>query len=308
MPLGKKVLSIQSHVVHGYVGNKAATFPLQYRGWDVDALNTVEFSNHPGNGKFSGFKATGDDLRDIIGKGLLDGLGIKYDAVLLGYLPDADGLQGVAELVAKLRTQDANLIWVVDPVLGDNGVLYMPLELVPVYKNMLKHGDVTLTTPNQFEMELLTDLHIVDSGALLRSIETFHMLYPKVQNLVVTSLQLRDIPESSFVVACSDFKTTHCFKVPKIDVSFSGSGDFLSAMLLHMLKDGYKLPEATNKALTLVDKVLRWTFELAMRDHNPSPHSPHNPQTSPKTCELRLIESRHLLRDPVEPKFTYTTL
>ena len=52
----RKVLSIQSHVVHGYVGNKAATFPLQYQGWDVDALNTVQFSNHPGYGHFTGFR------------------------------------------------------------------------------------------------------------------------------------------------------------------------------------------------------------------------------------------------------------
>ena len=50
----KKVLSIQSHVVHGYVGNKAATFPLQCKGWDVDALNTVQFSNHPAYGHISG--------------------------------------------------------------------------------------------------------------------------------------------------------------------------------------------------------------------------------------------------------------
>jgi len=64
----KRVLSIQSHVVHGYVGGKAAVFPLQLLGFDVDIVNTVHFSNHSGYGKFGGTKATADDLEDMFGR------------------------------------------------------------------------------------------------------------------------------------------------------------------------------------------------------------------------------------------------
>ena len=46
--LGARILSIQSHVVHGYVGNKCAAFPIQLLGHELDTINSVQFSNHTG--------------------------------------------------------------------------------------------------------------------------------------------------------------------------------------------------------------------------------------------------------------------
>ena len=112
----KKVLSIQSHVIHGYVGNKAATFPLQYRGWDVDVLNTVQFSNHPGYAHFTGFKCSTEELVEIVEKGLVGSLHIKYDAVLSGYLPNVQALQKMAGIVGRMCEEDDNVKWVLDPV------------------------------------------------------------------------------------------------------------------------------------------------------------------------------------------------
>ena len=99
----RKVLSIQSHVIHGYVGNKAATFPLQYRGWDVDVLNTVQFSNHPGYETFTGYKYDPKTLQDIVENGLVDSLHIDYDAVLTGYLPSVENLQNLAHIINKMK-------------------------------------------------------------------------------------------------------------------------------------------------------------------------------------------------------------
>lgn len=59
-----RVLSIQSHVVHGYVGNKSATFPLQVLGFEVDAINSVHFSNHTGYGKFKGQVLSDEELSE----------------------------------------------------------------------------------------------------------------------------------------------------------------------------------------------------------------------------------------------------
>ena len=154
----KKVLSIQSHVIHGYVGNKAATFPLQYRGWDVDVLNTVQFSNHSGYAHFTGFKCSTEELVDIVEKGLIGSLRIKYDAVLSGYLPNVQALQKVAGIVGQLCEGSENVKWILDPVLGDNGRLYVDRECVAVYQDILQNFKIFLATPNQFEMELLVGI------------------------------------------------------------------------------------------------------------------------------------------------------
>ena len=143
----RQILSIQSHVVHGYVGNKAATFPLQYRGWNVDALNTVQFSNHPGYGKFTGFRELKAEMYQIIESGLINGLHLNYDVILTGYLPSVHSLKSICELINNICKQK-NTPWILDPVLGDNGKLYVDMECVNIYKKLLSQCSIYLTVPN----------------------------------------------------------------------------------------------------------------------------------------------------------------
>ncbi|CUA74191.1 O-methylsterigmatocystin oxidoreductase [Rhizoctonia solani] len=110
----KRVLSIQSHVVHGYVGNKAATFPLQLLGWDVDAINTVQFSNHAGYRSHGGSKTDKDQLIDIFSI-LEKNEFTQIDALISGYVPGADGLSALADFAAHLKTENPNLLFVLDP-------------------------------------------------------------------------------------------------------------------------------------------------------------------------------------------------
>lgn len=81
-----RLLATQSHVVHGYVGNKAATFPLQCLGWDVDCCNSVQFSNHTGYGldKVFGTITRETDLKELL-SGLFDNFSQDYQALLSGY-------------------------------------------------------------------------------------------------------------------------------------------------------------------------------------------------------------------------------
>ncbi|SCW00318.1 LAFE_0C01508g1_1 [Lachancea fermentati] len=298
--MAKKVLSIQSHVVHGYVGNKAATFPLQYRGWDVDALNTVQFSNHPAYGHFRGFRSTAEELREIIEEGLVKGLGIKYDAVLTGYLPDVAGLRTIAATVTKMCKNDPSTKWILDPVLGDNGRLYVPEETIPIYKGILEQGEVFLATPNQFEMEILTCITIKDYDSLKRSINKFHELFPRVKYVVVTSVSIPELHDHSFLSACSDnkAKSAHYFQVEKIDAHFSGSGDLFSALLVDTLLNDENvtidLPLALNKVLSLVDSILQNTFNIVSNETSKRPL---------KINDLKLIESRNLLRGEIKPRY-----
>lgn len=294
----RKVLSIQSHVVHGYVGNKAATFPLQYREWDVDALNTVQFSNHPGCGKFTGFRSKATDIYQILDRGLLDGLQMRYDAVLTGYLPCIDSLKVVGETVGEMCRKDPKLKWVLDPVLGDNGKLYVAEENVPVYREILETNSIYVVTPNQFEMETLTKVKIDSLSALKKSFEKFHDLYPKVQNIVVTSVELPH--RYSAYVICAGYDTTataskiHYFRVPKLNAHFSGSGDLFSALLLDLLvpseaEDEPALSDALNMVLSLVDGILQRTLELSLQNDEFL-------NSSRIINDLKLIQSADLLK------------
>ncbi|GAV48946.1 hypothetical protein ZYGR_0N03510 [Zygosaccharomyces rouxii] len=283
----RKVLSIQSHVVHGYVGNKAATFPLQYQGWDVDALNTVQFSNHPGYGHFTGFRYDAGHLCEILEQGLAKSLEIQYDAVLMGYLPGVESLRKIGEAVGEMSARDPNLKWVLDPVLGDNGKLYVSGENVDAYKQILRHNKIHLVTPNQFEMETLTGVKIQDLESLKSSIEQFQKLYPRVNKIVVTSLELKN----GYICACCDGGKIQYASVPRINAHFSGTGDLFSALLLNALvppagQTPPTLAQALLLVISLVDLILRRTLELSLSKDDVLPVTIN---------DLKLIQCRDLL-------------
>lgn len=130
-----RVLSIQSHVVHGYVGNKSATFPLQLLGFDVDPVNSVHFSNHTGYpGGFAGDVLKGEQLWALYEGLKKNGLAQAYTHVLTGYIGAVDFLRTVVRLVCDIRAQnpDSNVPYYCDPVLGDNGKCYVPQALIEV--------------------------------------------------------------------------------------------------------------------------------------------------------------------------------
>ncbi|KAL3234344.1 putative pyridoxal kinase BUD17 [Nakaseomyces bracarensis] len=293
-----KILTIQSHVVHGYVGNRVATFPLQYRGWDVDALNTVQYSNHLGYGSATGFKYGADDLCQVLQNGLIDALDIHYDAIITGYTPSEQALEQLSEVIARTNAKESHqLKWVVDPVLGDNGRLYVSEAVIPVYKSILRENKIFLATPNQFEMELLSGVTINDMTSLKTAMEAFHSLYPLVEKIVVTSVKFS--PSSNYIVAASDKKATPngnaivYFEIPEIKCHFSGSGDLLTALLLDSLlkqKDNRNLEKALALALWLTGSILQRTYELAIKEHDIEPIG------IPSIKDLKVIQCLDLLK------------
>lgn len=283
----RKLLSIQSHVVHGYVGNKAATFPLQYQGWDVDALNTVQFSNHPGYGYFAGFRYDAGHLCEILDERLSDSTLVQYDAVLMGYLPGVESLRKVGASVGELCKSNPHLKWFLDPVLGDNGKLYVAAENVEIYKQILRNNEIYLATPNQFEMEILTGIKIEDLESLKLNIEQFQKLYPQVSKIVVTSLELKE----GYVCACCDKGKIQYALVPRINAHFSGAGDLFSALLLNALippvgQNPPTLSQALIAVIFLVDQILQRTLEYSITKDDVLPVTIN---------DLKLIQCRDLL-------------
>lgn len=150
-PPTQRVLSIQSHTVHGFVGNKAATFPLQCLGYNVDAVNSISLSNHPDyTGGTKGKSLNPEDVRAIIDGLDANGL-LNYDLIISGYTRSVEIAAETAAAVKRVFEVNPRTIYILDPVLGDDGKFYVPAELTDYFKqNLLPLAEVI--TPNHFEV------------------------------------------------------------------------------------------------------------------------------------------------------------
>ncbi|TVY81285.1 putative pyridoxal kinase [Lachnellula suecica] len=253
-----KVLAVASHVVYGYVGNTMATFVMQSLGCEVAALNTVQFSispfssptvppyrtehvhtgNHLGYGQAKGTRAKASEITDLY-DGLKDSYLDDFDMMLSGYLPGAASVEALGTIARDLKykatMKPGSFFWVLDPVMGDNGKLYVAEDVVPAYKELVKHADLIL--PNQFEAETLSGVKIVDMETLKKAITTLHEQY-RIPHIMITSIALPTPgAEPSLSVVGSTFTsglTPRIFgiKIPAIDCFFSGTGDMFAALIL----------------------------------------------------------------------------
>jgi pyridoxine kinase len=136
------------------VGNKIAVFAMQSLGCDVAALNTVQFSNHTGYKQWKGTRVSAQEITDLW-TGLKQSYLDDFDMMLSGYIPGAEAVKAVGqiaeELKARMEGRPGSFFWVLDPVMGDNGNLYVAKDVVPEYKRLMGSADLIL--PNQFEAE-----------------------------------------------------------------------------------------------------------------------------------------------------------
>ncbi|GAV49979.1 hypothetical protein ZYGR_0S01120 [Zygosaccharomyces rouxii] len=304
-----RLLATQSHVVHGYVGNKAATFPLQCLGWDVDCCNSVQFSNHTGYGldKVRGNATTESQLDNTL-QGVIQNFPHDYDALLSGYLPHAESIRLMGCHYAEYKRQNPNALWLLDPVMGDEGELYVSESVVPEYKRLIFGPDVgiDIITPNQFELELLHGSPVTTLSELNDVLHGMHRFIPII---VVSSLDTRlfNDPNNIFIAASQAGKPPVILRVPLIDSYFTGIGDIFSALLIDRIykqRDELNLVSCVNDTLNVVQDVLKVT-----RDH--SPRGVTMGSTLMKESELKIIECRDLYEGPGEEQglqFTYKVL
>ncbi|KIL69057.1 hypothetical protein M378DRAFT_184375 [Amanita muscaria Koide BX008] len=246
-----RVLSVQSHVAYGYVGGKAAVFPLQLLGYDVDVVNTVNFSNHSGYARAGGTKTSAKELNMIFNIMELNEL-LKQDRLLTGYIPSSEPLAAIADVVRRLKLKNPNLVYLLDPVMGDAGCLYVAPDVIPIYRSMLPLA--TIITPNWFEVETLTQVPLVDFPSIRRALKILHTEY-KVPNVVISSIPLYSWllvvlpptirpsestvpPHLLCIASAADIgnqdgnSRVSARAIPQIPGYFSGVGDLFSALLL----------------------------------------------------------------------------
>eukprot|EP00192_Tetraselmis_astigmatica_P013591 CAMPEP_0117651494 /NCGR_PEP_ID=MMETSP0804-20121206/2122_1 /TAXON_ID=1074897 /ORGANISM="Tetraselmis astigmatica, Strain CCMP880" /LENGTH=318 /DNA_ID=CAMNT_0005457475 /DNA_START=157 /DNA_END=1113 /DNA_ORIENTATION=+ len=303
-PQRARVLSIQSHVVHGHVGNKSAVFPLQLLGLEVDFINSVQFSNHTGYKQWKGTVMSGEELWALI-EGLEMNDLCHYTHLLTGYIASVSFLETIMKVVEKLRSYNPNLVYVCDPVMGDDGQLYLPSELVPIYKENLPKV-ATVLMPNAFEAEQLTGVKVVDVATGLKACEHLHS--QGTETVVITSLDTSASPDSLTILASTTRpQEPGCpqrlkLEVPYVPVYFTGTGDLTAALTLAWVhKHPDNLGLALSKALGGLQAVLKETMAQAGTTEGIS--SRHDPKRNPATCralELRLVQSQEHIRIPPE--------
>jgi pyridoxine kinase len=229
------VLSIQSHVVYGYAGNTAAVFPLQRLGREVWAVNTVEFSSHTGYGAVRG-KVLGAGLIGEISAGLEErGVFGRCEAILSGYLGDADAGRAIKETVQKVRRAAPGALYCCDPVMGDAGRgFYVKPDIPDIFRDELLPL-AGIITPNHFELETLYGAAVPDLAAARKAMELLHARGPGV--ILVTSF--RDMPRAdgtpeSISMLASDKTGLYRINTPALrtEQNFAGSGDLTTAVFL----------------------------------------------------------------------------
>lgn len=291
-----RILSIQSYTAHGYVGNKAVVFPLQCFGYNVDAIHTVSLSNHPGYvGGCKGSRLSMADFQNMV-DGLSSNNLLNHDVICSGYTSSSEIIVGIEETVRAVRLKNPDLLYFLDPVLGDLGKYYVPIELVDSYKrNLLPLASVI--TPNQFESEVLSGIKIDSLSDAIDACMEFHNQYG-IKTCVLKGLKLKSeeiFPSDSYhsiVISRQISPSNYAIYrkiVPTIDRNFSGCGDLYSAMMINFL---HKYNQEIDNDHSILGNIL---------DASAAAISSVLKITNEKSCkELCIIESCDIFRNVFE--------
>lgn len=258
------ILSIQSWVAYGHVGNAAALFPLQRLGAEVWAIHTVQFSNHPGHGQFRGQVLPPGLIRDCVDGIAALGALARCDAVLSGYAGDAE--TGAAILDAAERAKAANpaALWCCDPVMGDEGPgLYVRPGIPEFFRDRaLPRADIA--TPNRFELEWLTGMPAGTLAAAKQALARLQGMGPRC--VLATSIRTEDTPEGTIDLLAAEGGQVWRLRTPLLPVRVSGAGDAIAALFLfHRLATG-SARAALERAASSLHGVLRRTAEAGARE------------------------------------------
>lgn len=220
------ILSIQSFVTYGRVGNRAAAFALERLGHEVWPVNTVTYSNHPSFGSHKGGIHHPDDLRDIVGELEARGGLARCRAVISGFLGDARNGAAMLEIVDKVRQANPEALFILDPVMGEeDGGAYVDDDLLAFFKDTAAaRADVLI--PNTWELGHLTGDKIADVDAAGEAAKKLLESGPSA--VVVTGIRHGDEVSTLLVAGDQAFQAT----TPWIDVDSHGAGDLFAAMFL----------------------------------------------------------------------------
>jgi pyridoxine kinase len=254
------VLSIQSHVAYGHVGNSAAVFALQRLGVEVWPIHTVQFSNHTGYGKWHGRAFDGALIRELVSGIERRGVLGKCDGVLSGYMGGADIGAAILDAVATVKRANPAARYCCDPVIGDIRRGIFVRKGIPEFLRDKAVPAADIVTPNQFELDYIAGRESKTLTDALGAVAAVHALGPRA--VLVTSLHTEDTPDDAIDLLASDDTGRFRLRTPKLALAVSGAGDAIAALFFaHYLRSGM-VAEALSRAASALFGVLVKTAEL----------------------------------------------
>lgn len=262
----RSILSVQSHVAYGHVGNSAAVFPLQRLGFEVWPVHTVQFSNHTGYGSWTGRVFEPGLIAEVIDGIAQRGALAACDAVLSGYMGDA-ALGGVVlDAVARVKAARPGALYCCDPVMGDVGRGFFVRPGIPEFMRDRAVPAADAITPNQFELEYLTGTEVrsldgaVAAGAKARAMGPTAVL--------LTSLARAEAPAGTIEMLLDTADGTWIVGTPRLPIepAPNGAGDCVAALFLAGLLAHGDAPRALGEAAAGIFAVFEATRRAGTRE------------------------------------------
>ncbi len=251
------VLSVQSRVAYGHVGNAAAVFPLQCLGVEAWALDTVAFSNHTGHGRWRGDVVAAEVVATLF-EGIAD-LGVlpDIDAVLSGYIGTAETGAVLLDIVGKVKAANPRAMFCCDPVIGDIDTGPYVRDGVAEFFRDAALGRADIATPNRFELEFLTGHTVASLEDATEAAAALRSRGPEI--VLVTSLD--SAPGHLTMLACGP-DGAWVVETPQLPVMLNGCGDVTAALFLGNLLNGASVADALSRTAGAMFAVIETTVRL----------------------------------------------
>ena len=253
------VLSIQSSVSYGYVGNSVAVPTLQALGHDAWQINTVHFSNHPGYGHFAGelatFRQTSDKLQELQKIKVFE----NCHAVLSGYLGAAENAKTVAEAVKFVKDCNGKAIYVLDPVIGDQHRVFVKPGVFEAIRDVLL-GQADFLLPNQSELSWLSGITVENFSSLISAANVLLKFGP---NAIIATGVIENQTIANYAITLDGVWKAEC---PLISQNFNGTGDLFSALFTGLILKDFNIPKALAAATIACEFVTSETHKQNSRE------------------------------------------
>ena len=249
------VLSVQSWVACGTVGNTAALFPLQRLGCETWSLNTVAFSNHTGHERWRGDTVPASDIAALF-EGISElGVLARCDAVLSGYLGEAETGPVLLDIVARVKAANRRALYCCDPVMGDVGLGYYVRAGIPEFFRDRALALADIVTPNRFELEWLSGGSVRNLADAREAAAVLRQSGPAI--VLATSLDA-DADRVAALAAGPD--GVWAAETPRLAIEATGCGDAVAALFLAWLLKGKPVPDALATTIAAIYGVIEATM------------------------------------------------
>lgn len=259
-----KVLSIQSSVAYGHVGNSAAVFPLQRLGHEVWPVHTVNFSNHTGYGAWRGPLIPAEDVREVITGIEERGALAQVDVVLSGYQGGEEIGEVILDAVARVKEANPNAVYACDPVMGNakSGCFVNPAIPVLLRERVVPAADII--TPNQFELGFLTGREPRTLDEVLEAADAAREMGPST--VLVTSVEQADRPEDTIEMLAVTPEGAWIVRTPLLPMKANGSGDVTAALFTAHYRSTGDAADALARTTSSIFDLLQNTHESGSRE------------------------------------------